>query len=95
VLLARRVYRTDLDQFDAVYGRCGGDLRRAVVQIIAIARANRRDPFAGLRAWVAHPGAQVSICPAAATSPTVTHREASAERRDGDAGPRQRRYGPM
>ncbi len=51
-LLARRVYRTDLGQFDAVYGRCGGDLRRAVVQLIAIARANRRDPFGGLRAWV-------------------------------------------
>jgi len=45
VLLGRRVYRTDLDQFDAVYGRCGGNLRHAVEQIIAIARGNRRDPF--------------------------------------------------
>jgi predicted aminopeptidase len=52
VLLGRRVYRTDLDQFDAVYDRCGGNLRRAVVQIIAIARAHRRDPFGGLRTWV-------------------------------------------
>jgi predicted aminopeptidase len=52
LLLGRRVYRTDLEEFDAVYGRCGGDLRRTVVQIIAIARANRRDPFGGLRAWV-------------------------------------------
>ena len=57
VLLGRRVYRTDLGQFDAVYGRCDGDLRRAVVQIIAIARAHRRDPFGGLRAWVRDPDA--------------------------------------
>ncbi len=52
VLLARRVYRTGLDDFDAVYARCGGDLRRAVVQVIAIARANQGDPFAGLRSWL-------------------------------------------
>ena len=57
VLLGRRVYRTDLDQFDAVYARCGGDLRRAVVRIIAIARSDRRDPFGGVRAWVRDPGA--------------------------------------
>jgi predicted aminopeptidase len=57
VLLGRRVYRTDLDQFDAVYGRCGGDLRRAVVQIIAIARVNKKKPFEGLRAWVRDRGA--------------------------------------
>lgn len=52
VLLARRVYRTHLDDFDAVYARCGGKLRRAVVQVIDIARGNERDPFAGLRTWV-------------------------------------------
>jgi predicted aminopeptidase len=52
VLLGRRVYRTDLDQFDAVYDRCDRDLRRTVVQIIAIARRDRRDPFGGVRAWV-------------------------------------------
>jgi predicted aminopeptidase len=52
VLLGRRVYRTDLDQFDAVFDRCGGNLRRTVLQIIAIARANRRDPFGGLRSWL-------------------------------------------
>jgi predicted aminopeptidase len=57
VLFGRRVYRTDLDQFDAVYGRCGGDLRRAVVQIIAIARVNKKKPFEGLRAWVRDRGA--------------------------------------
>jgi predicted aminopeptidase len=93
VLLGRRVYRTDLDQFDAVFDRCGGSVRRAVVQIIAIARANKKNPFDGLRAWVAHPGAQASICPEAATSPALTHPEASAERRDGDSRSRYRRYG--
>lgn len=93
VLLGRRVYRTDLDQFDAVYDRCGGSVRRAVVQIIAIARANKKRPFEGLRAWVAHPGAQESICPDAAMARAVTHPEASAERRDGDS--RSRRYGPV
>jgi predicted aminopeptidase len=56
VLLARRVYLTDLDDFDAVYTRCGGDVRRAVRQIIAIARANRRDPFGGLHAWTRDAG---------------------------------------
>ncbi len=95
VLLGRRVYRTDLDQFDAVYARCGGDLRRAVVQIIAIARANRRDPFGGVRAWVARTGAQTSICSEPATSPAVTHRAANAEQRYGDSQARYRRYGPV
>jgi predicted aminopeptidase len=55
VLLARRVYRTGLDDFDGVYARCDDDLRRAVVQVIALARANPRDPFGGLRGWVHDP----------------------------------------
>jgi predicted aminopeptidase len=50
-LLAYRVYYTDLPVFDAVYVRCGQDLRRAIQQIIAIARGSPQDPFAGLRAW--------------------------------------------
>lgn len=52
-LLARRVYQTDLEQFDSVYAAYGSNLRAAVRQIIAIARANRRDPFGGLERWVA------------------------------------------
>lgn len=55
-LLARRVYLTDLDQFDAVYDRVGGDLRAAVIRVIALARANPGDPFGGVRAWVAAGG---------------------------------------
>jgi predicted aminopeptidase len=53
VLLARRVYLTDLDQFDDVYAAYGGDLRATVHEIIAIARANKPDPFGGLERWVA------------------------------------------
>jgi predicted aminopeptidase len=52
-LLARRIYLTDLDQFDKVYAANAGNLRAAVGQIIAIARANKRDPFGGLERWVA------------------------------------------
>jgi len=48
-LLARRVYMTDLDQFDAVYDSTGHDLRRAVQRIIAGAKAARDDPFRGIR----------------------------------------------
>jgi len=51
-LLARLVYLTALDDFDAVYVRCGGDLRRAVTQIISLARANPSDPYAAIAAWV-------------------------------------------
>ena len=48
-LLARRVYLTGLDDFDAVYERSGGDLRRAIAEIIRLARDNPRDPFGALR----------------------------------------------
>jgi predicted aminopeptidase len=49
VLLARRVYLTDLDDFDAVYERSGGDLGRAISEIIQLARGDPRDPFGALR----------------------------------------------
>jgi predicted aminopeptidase len=51
-LLARRVYLTDLEQFDVVYEYYGGDLRRAIRQIIALAKSRREDPFGALEAWV-------------------------------------------
>jgi Predicted aminopeptidase len=51
-LLARRVYAKNLELFDAVYDREGKDLRRAIGRIIAIARANRKDPYLGLRTWL-------------------------------------------
>jgi predicted aminopeptidase len=55
-LLARRVYLTDLDAFDAVYERAGGNLRAAVGHVIAIARSNSRDPFGALLDSVAADG---------------------------------------
>ena len=51
-LLARRIYLTDLDLFDSVYVREGSDTRRAVRQVIALAKANPRKPYDALRAWV-------------------------------------------
>lgn len=52
-LLARRVYAKNLDLFDQVYRREGMDLRRTIGRVIAIARANKKDPFSGLSAWLA------------------------------------------
>jgi predicted aminopeptidase len=51
-LLARRVYASDLDLFDRVYAREGRNLKRAIGRIIAVAKRNEDDPFAGLRAWL-------------------------------------------
>lgn len=48
-LLARRIYDTDLDLFDAVWMNEGKDLRRAVVRIIALAKSRPKDPFGVLR----------------------------------------------
>jgi predicted aminopeptidase len=48
-LLARRVYNTGLDDFDAVYEREGRNLRRAVASIIALAKSQPHDPFGALR----------------------------------------------
>jgi predicted aminopeptidase len=51
-LLARRVYASDLDVFDAIYEKDGRDLRRAIGRIIALAKSNPKAPFAALRGWV-------------------------------------------
>jgi hypothetical protein len=46
VLMSRRVYLTDLDAFDAVLAKDGGDLRRAVKDIIVAAKADTaKKPF--------------------------------------------------
>ena len=50
-LLARRTYARELPLFDAVLGREGGDLRRAVRRIVGLARASN-EPYAAVRAWV-------------------------------------------
>ena len=46
VLMSRRVYLTDLDSFDAVLMKDGGDLKRAVADIIAAAKQDTaKKPF--------------------------------------------------
>ena len=52
-LLAHRVYATDLDLFDGVWDREQNDLRRAIAQIIALAKRRPNDPFGALRDWIA------------------------------------------
>ena len=53
VVLSRRIYRTDLWLFDAVYAREGGDLRRTIARVSAVTAARGdADPYDALRAWV-------------------------------------------
>lgn len=51
VLLARRVYLTDLELFDAVYAREGYDLVRTVERVVALAKGEDK-PFDALRRWL-------------------------------------------
>ena len=57
-LMSRRMYRTGLDDFDAIYEREGERLPAAIARIIALARARPSDPYAALRAYVASGGAE-------------------------------------
>lgn len=50
VLMARRVYLTNLDSFDAVLARHGGDLRATIETIIDAAKEDREHPFDAVRA---------------------------------------------
>ena len=52
ILMSRRVYLTDLDAFDAVLARNGGDLRRTVAQVIAAAKEDKQEPFAAVKGLV-------------------------------------------
>jgi predicted aminopeptidase len=49
VLMARRVYLTDLDAFDAVLARHRGDLPRAIRAVIDAAKENEKHPFDAVR----------------------------------------------
>jgi hypothetical protein len=51
-LLAHRIYDTDLDAFDRIWASENGDLRKTVLRIIALVRAEPEDPFAALRRGV-------------------------------------------
>jgi hypothetical protein len=50
-LLARRTYARELPLFDAVLGREGGDLRKAIRRIVELAKGSR-EPYAAVRTWV-------------------------------------------
>ena len=51
-LLARRVYARNLELFDAVWAREGGNLRWTIGRLIAIAKSNKDDPYGGIRSWL-------------------------------------------
>jgi len=54
-LLARRVYAKDLDLFDQIYLREARNLRRTIGRIIALAKSDRKDPYAAIRRWLGLP----------------------------------------
>jgi predicted aminopeptidase len=56
VVMARQVYATDLDAFDAVLAREGHDLARAVGRIVTLARGRPDDPFGAVRGWLSGRG---------------------------------------
>ena len=51
-LLARRIYSTELDVFDAVWEREGRDLRATIRRVTDVAE-DSDEPFAALRKWLA------------------------------------------
>lgn len=60
-LLARRVYLTELDLFDAVYEREGEDVRKAVKQIVELAKKEPNDPYGAIRGWLGSSGDRASV----------------------------------
>jgi hypothetical protein len=55
-ILSRRIYLTDLDLFEAVHAREGGDLRRTIARVTELTRARAGDdPYDVLRDWLAEP----------------------------------------
>ncbi len=76
-LIARRIYQTDLEVFDRILAREGGDLRGAVRRIIELAERQRDDPFLAIREWLGLPpesppeeGAEVDLMPTPPVTPT-------------------------
>jgi predicted aminopeptidase len=57
-LMSRRMYRTGLDDFDAIYEREGAQLPQTIARIIKLARSKPRDPYGAVRADVASGGAE-------------------------------------
>src|SRR5688500_9893378 len=52
-IISRRIYYDRLDLFERVYASRNGDLVRTIQDIIAAARANRADPYAGVAGLLA------------------------------------------
>jgi len=52
-IMARRLYRTGLDDFDAVYAREGNDLRRTIDRVIALAQERPDSPYVALHGFAA------------------------------------------
>lgn len=52
LLLARRIYLTDLELFERVYEREGRDLGRAIERVVALAESRPDDPYGALRGWL-------------------------------------------
>jgi predicted aminopeptidase len=57
-LMSRRMYRTGLDDFDAIYEREGERLPAAVARIIEIAKSRPKDPYLAMHAYVASGSAE-------------------------------------
>jgi predicted aminopeptidase len=55
-LISRRIYYHRLDLFERVYRSRGGDVRRAVDEMVAAARSNKSDPYAAVAALVGEQG---------------------------------------
>jgi predicted aminopeptidase len=53
LLLARRIYLTDLDLFEGVFAREARDLPRTIARVTALAEAGPEDPYAAVREWLA------------------------------------------
>jgi predicted aminopeptidase len=60
-LLARRVYARNLDLFDQIYVRQGGNLRHTIGRIIALARSSPKDPYGALRKWLGTPDGNTTM----------------------------------
>ena len=54
-VLARRVYLTDVDLFDAVWRKEDRNLPAAVKRIIGLAKSDKEKPFAAIRNWLKTP----------------------------------------
>jgi len=57
-LMSRRMYRTGLDDFDAIYEREGERLPATIARIISIAKSHSKDPYAAIRLYVASGSAE-------------------------------------